>query len=162
MAEPRFLCDEMLQRLGRWLRAAGFDTAIAAPGSEDRALVAQANAEKRWLITRDRHLARFRNGDGRIVLLNANETTELAAELTARFGIDWLHQPFSRCLDCNTPLLPATPAQLERVPQTALAIAWEGWYCPTCEKVLWRGSHVRRMRHMLEHFDRGEWRIAKD
>ncbi|WP_410278662.1 Mut7-C RNAse domain-containing protein, partial [Guyparkeria sp.] len=38
----------------------------------------------------------------------------------------------------------------------------EGWYCPTCDKVLWRGSHVRRMRQTLESFDRGEWRIATD
>ncbi len=162
MSEPRFLCDEMLQRLGRWLRAAGYDTVIAKSGSEDYALVTQANAENRWLITRDRHMARFRNGKGRIVLLKANETTNLAAELSARFRIDWLHQPFTRCLDCNTPLLPATPAQLYRVPQSALAIAREGWYCPTCDKVLWRGSHVRRMRHTLENFARGEWRIAAD
>lgn len=162
MTDPRFLCDEMLQRLGRWLRAAGYDTAIATPGSEDRALVDLARAEERWLITRDRHLARFRNGDGRIVLLKANETTELAAELSTRFRIDWLQHPFTRCLDCNTSLVPATTAQLDRVPQSALAIAREGWYCPTCDKVLWRGSHVRRMRHTLENFAHGEWDIARE
>jgi uncharacterized protein with PIN domain len=26
-AEPKLLCDEMLMRLGRWPRAAGYDTA---------------------------------------------------------------------------------------------------------------------------------------
>lgn len=116
MSEPRFLCDEMLQRLGRWLRAAGYDTAIATPGSEDHALVARAKAEDRWLITRDRHLARFRNGDGRIVLLDANETAELAAELSARFRIDWLHRPFTRCLDCNTPPAPGHPGTVGASP----------------------------------------------
>jgi hypothetical protein len=29
---PRFLCDEMLRGLGRWLRAAGYDTVIAEVG----------------------------------------------------------------------------------------------------------------------------------
>jgi hypothetical protein len=29
---PRFLCDEMLHGLGRWLRAAGYDTVIAESG----------------------------------------------------------------------------------------------------------------------------------
>ena len=29
---PRFLCDEMLKGVGRWLRAAGYDTVIAAGG----------------------------------------------------------------------------------------------------------------------------------
>ena len=162
MATPHFLCDEMLQRLGRWLRAAGFDTAIAASGSDDRVLVEQARNEERWLITRDRHLARFRNGDGRIVLLQSNDTPGLAAELNERFQIDWLHRPFSRCLECNTRLRPADAEQLKEVPREALAIDPTAWYCPTCDKVLWRGSHVRRMRHTLANFDRGEWVIAKE
>jgi hypothetical protein len=162
MSEPRFLCDEMLQRLGRWLRAAGYDTLIATPGSEDHALAARANAAKRWLITRDRQLARFRNGGGRIVLLYANETAELAAELTSRFRIDWLHRPFTRCLNCNTPLLPATPEQWAKVPESALARSTDAWYCPTCDKVFWVGSHVRRMRHTLENFTQGVWEIASD
>lgn len=156
-----FLCDEMLARLGRWLRAAGYDTAIAPGGSDDRALVEQARRDGRWLITRDRHMARFRNGDGRVVLLTANDTTGLAAELDERFAIDWLHQPFSRCLDCNTPLQPATPSQTERLPPGKQGFAADAWYCPACDKVLWRGSHVRRMRHTLENFDRGEWHIAR-
>ena len=36
----RLLCDEMLARLGRWLRAAGYDTEIATGGASDRALTA--------------------------------------------------------------------------------------------------------------------------
>ncbi len=162
MSEPRFLCDEMLVRLGRWLRAAGYDTAIAPPGSDDRKLVEQARAESRWLITRDRHLARFRNGDGRVVLLEANDTPSLAAELSRRFPIDWLNGPFSRCLDCNTPLLPATPEQWAQVPESALALSTEARYCPSCDKVFWEGSHVRRMRHTLENFARGHWEVATD
>ncbi|MCL7743568.1 Mut7-C RNAse domain-containing protein [Guyparkeria hydrothermalis] len=162
MAIPRFLCDEMLERLGRWLRAAGYDTAIATPGSDDRELVDQAREEERWMVTRDRHLARFRNGDGRIVLLESNDTPGLAAELSERFHIDWLRRPFSRCLDCNTPLRPATPEQGERVPRTARAFSSEAWYCPTCDKVYWPGSHVRRMRHTLENFAHRQWVVAGD
>lgn len=162
MTTARFLCDEMLQRLGRWLRAAGYDTAIATAASDDRALVAQARAEGRWLITRDHHLARFRNGDGQIVLLEANDTPRLAAELDERFAIDWLHRPFSRCLDCNTALESATPKQSRRLPRSALAFSAEAWHCPVCDKVYWRGSHVRRMWHTLENFDRGEWSVASE
>ncbi|RFA27009.1 hypothetical protein CAI21_15770 [Alkalilimnicola ehrlichii] len=35
---PRLLCDEMLLRLARWLRAAGYDTALAVSGMQDRAV----------------------------------------------------------------------------------------------------------------------------
>ena len=45
--ELRFLCDEMLAGLGRWLRIAGYDTAIASGGRRDRDLVKQAHAEQR-------------------------------------------------------------------------------------------------------------------
>src|SRR5438128_10712908 len=50
----RLYCDEMLARLGRWLRAAGYDTAIAAGGLPDAALIARCAAEARILVTRDR------------------------------------------------------------------------------------------------------------
>src|SRR5689334_350075 len=39
--ELRLMCDEMLLRLGRWLRAAGYDTAFAAGGADDAALIAR-------------------------------------------------------------------------------------------------------------------------
>lgn len=54
--ELRFLCDEMLAGLGRWLRIAGYDTAIASGGRRDRDLVKQAHAEQRILLTRDRRV----------------------------------------------------------------------------------------------------------
>lgn len=162
MAAPHFLCDEMLQRLGRWLRAAGYDTAIASAGVDDRELVQQAVAEGRWLLTRDREMAELRNGHGHIVWLAEAALPEQIAALTARFAIDWQLRPFSRCLDCNMPIVPATPAQYAQLPEGALLNSPQAWYCPQCDKLYWEGSHVRRMRHTLENFSRGVWRIAVD
>lgn len=62
-AEPKLLCDEMLMRLGRWLCAAGYDTAIAASGSSDRALFEEARLEGWLLVSRDRKLAEYRDAD---------------------------------------------------------------------------------------------------
>ena len=45
----RLYCDEMLSRLGRWLRAAGYDTAIAESGLADTGIIAQCAAEGRAL-----------------------------------------------------------------------------------------------------------------
>ena len=63
--ELRFLCDEMLAGLGRWLRIAGYDTAIASGGRRDRDLVKQAHAEQRILLTRDRRVVEIRPATGR-------------------------------------------------------------------------------------------------
>lgn len=69
--EVKLLCDEMLDRLGRFLRAAGYDTAIAAPGTPDEALLARAAAEGRVLVTCDRGIAARRTVQ-RVVVLAEN------------------------------------------------------------------------------------------
>ena len=53
----RFLCDEMLVRLARLLRAAGYDTYLASGGEPDANLLRIAREEGRMLLTRDKRLA---------------------------------------------------------------------------------------------------------
>ncbi|WP_119459487.1 Mut7-C RNAse domain-containing protein [Rhodospirillaceae bacterium SYSU D60014] len=147
-----FLCDHMLIRLGRWLRAAGYDTAIASGAASDRALLAQAVAENRLVVTRDRKLGEFREAPGRVLLLRAGTIEACAAELTERRAIDWLYRPFTRCLDCNMPLLPVSPELWQSVPETSRATGGDLRCCPQCRKLYWPGGHVRRMRHRLERW----------
>lgn len=42
---PRSVCDEMMKRLARWLRAAGYDTLVPEDGARDRAVPARALAK---------------------------------------------------------------------------------------------------------------------
>jgi hypothetical protein len=87
--ELRFLCDEMLAGLGRWLRIAGYDTAIAARGCRDRDLVEQAHAEQRILLTRDRRLVEIRRANDRTIVLNGNGIDACARKLGRRLALDW-------------------------------------------------------------------------
>jgi uncharacterized protein with PIN domain len=151
----RFLCDEMLNRLARWLRAAGYDTALAETGTSDRELLRLAVNEQRRLITRDRKLLEHRHEPGTIVLLLGNSVDECVAELSRKLGIDWLHDPFTRCMECNTPLIPASPEQAQRIPPEAKQVGTEVRYCPACDQLFWSGSHVRRMRRRLQHWTEG-------
>ena len=152
----KFLVDEMLQRLGSWLRAAGYDTVIARDGRDDYALLRQAIDEDRLLITRDRELARHRRAPGRVILLECENLDDCIRELGARLDIDWLHRPFRRCLVCNTELIPADEQARARIPERARQQANAALYCPTCRKVYWEGSHVDRMRRRLEEWQREE------
>ena len=146
-AEPaRFLVDEMLAALARWLRAAGHDAALAAPGAADIDLRAQAHREGRVLVTRDRTLGAAPGA----VLLVSDRVEDQARELTAAAGVDWLRAPFSRCVMDNTPLAPAGPADLLRMPEESQALRGPFRVCPGCGRVYWPGSHVRRMRARLE------------
>ncbi len=145
----RFLCDEMLLRLGRWLRAAGYDTAIAETGQSDRQLVEQAHMESRWLLTRDRKMTEFRQAQGCVLLLTGNDVPAQAAELGTQLPVDWLHAPFSRCLVCNAPLKLAAPARLAEVPPFSRENLDTLYECSGCHRLYWHGSHVRRMRAKL-------------
>jgi uncharacterized protein with PIN domain len=144
----RFLCDEMLQGLGRWLRAAGYDTAIASGGRRDRDLLLRAALESRVLLTKDRHLACVAP-EARIVLLAGGSMDAEARDLRERLGVDWLHAPFTRCLLDNAALEPAEAGDTERIPRTARESGGAIRRCPRCGRVYWPGGHVRRMRERL-------------
>ena len=145
----KFLADEMLRGLARWLRVAGYDTAVAEPGTSDRELLAQARREGRIFLTRDRRLVETLPPADDVVLLECHDLDDCLAELGRRLRIDWQHRPFSRCLGCNTPLQPADAARWEDVPDGARAGATELRHCPACRQLYWDGSHVARMRERL-------------
>lgn len=149
----------MLQRAGRWLRAAGYDVVIAEPGQPDRELLVQARLEGRLLLTRDRGFMEYRDATDYVLLVEANQLEEILAEISARLDIDWHRKPFSRCMECNTPLVPAPPKVMKRVPAESLRENETLLYCPHCDKPYWNGSHVKRMRRHLERFARGCWKI---
>jgi len=149
---PTFLVDEMLQRLGRWLRAAGYDTVIAVDAAPDYYLLRQAIDEGRLLLTRDRKLLEHRRATGHVILLTCNALEECVEELTQQLHIDWQYKPFTRCLVCNSPLLDATPEQVQHAPASVHERELPARYCPKCNQVYWEGSHVKRMRHQL-----GNW-----
>ena len=145
----RFLCDEMLQKLGRWLRAAGYDTAIAASGSDDRVLLTLAAVEGRTLLTRDRKLAALAGESVAVLALQTDGVEASARELRNRLTIDWLQAPFTRCLVDNTILRPATEPEREAMPPRAKAVGGDVNLCPECGRLYWPGSHVRRMQAKL-------------
>ena len=139
----------MLGRLARWLRILGFDTSFEAH-VEDAALVRRALAEGRTVLTRDRRLPE----EWTLVpvfVLHAEDLRGQLAEVGPHFGLAERARPFSRCNRCNEPLLGATPEQVgAQVPPGVRARHAEFRCCPRCERVYWAGSHVERMRALIE------------
>jgi len=150
----KFLCDEMLKRLGQWLRVAGHDVLILPDGTDDRALVQRAHDEGRLLLTRDRGMVDRNNIEADLLLLDCNDLEDCVAALNERLPVDWLLAPFSRCMNCNSLLVPAAATQRHRVPAEALRASSTIRYCPRCDQLYWDGSHVARMRTRLESWNR--------
>lgn len=147
--ERLFLCDQMLTRLGRWLRAAGYDTRMVEEPITDRSLLLLAQKEKRWLISRDRHFLKMQ-GD-KVIWLEANDLQACVCELTMKHHIDWLKAPLSRCLLCNQLLVSADESSLLLVPERILKRDCIR-YCSHCGKVYWEGSHAKRIMATLERW----------
>ncbi len=146
------MCDEMLRGLGKWLRIAGYDTAMAELGSSDRQILETAAREQRILITRDRDLARQHLARGRVLLLTGQGMGVWAEELKQKLGIDWLYRPFSRCALCNCPLQRGAGPLGSRLPEHVARNRHDCWHCPSCMKPYWVGGHVRRMRNRLRQW----------
>lgn len=139
----RFLCDEMLARLARLLRAAGYDTYLAAGGEKDAALLHLAREEGRLLLTRDRRLAEAALPDS--VRITGFGPGQEAKSLSRALVLDWDFAPFTRCVMDNAPLRPATLDEIDRIPPRAQALSGPFRACPACGRLYWPGSHVRRM-----------------
>jgi len=103
---PRFLCDEMLGRLCRYLRAAGYDTVLANNGNQDRDLLQQCHEEGRYFLTQDRLVREHRAARG-IALIPAGDyqpnfykdEPASRAVIIARSSDDWAFRYASDHLD---------------------------------------------------------------
>src|SRR6266508_2517498 len=85
---PRCVVDTMLGRLGRWLRAMGYDTLYPGPTpgeAGDQRLLQLARAEDRILVTRDRMLARLAEPRG--CLIRSELVDDQLLETVERLGL---------------------------------------------------------------------------
>ncbi len=145
----RFIADAMLGGLARWLRVLGLDVAYE-PGLDDAALVRRALAEERCILTRDSRLVRRRLARDHL-LVTSERVEEQVREVLGSFGIAPSAAGFlSRCLRCNSPLVPM-PAEraLAHVPPHVARTQRRFAECPQCGRVYWAATHVRRMRERL-------------
>lgn len=146
----KFLCDHMLIRLGKWLRAAGHDTLIICQSISDREVLSIAIATGRLLVTRDRHFLNMKAANHHLLYLKSNALDDCMHELNQKMDIDWLLAPFTRCLICNTLLEHPSIEYVEKAPPAIRQQKKQFWYCPFCHQLFWEGSHTQRMRRQLE------------
>lgn len=154
---PRFLCDEMLGHLCRYLRAAGYDTLFDTSGLPDRDLLRICKEQDRTFLTKDQKIIEHNAAVGVACILPNADLDQLAAIIGAHFHLDWLSHAFTRCLEDNTPLVAADETTINRVPLDARRPGEPFTYCPTCARVYWRGSHYKRIRERLM-----KWNLETD
>jgi uncharacterized protein with PIN domain len=148
--ELRFAVDAMLGRLARWLRLLGFD-AWYEPDVPDERLVRRALDDERWILTRDRALP-LEWRVPRVHVVAAETPRAQLHEVVHGFDLGPRARPFARCSRCNAMLVPLAPEEAERrVPLQVRERHARFLGCPACRRIYWEGTHVARIRRVLEH-----------
>jgi uncharacterized protein with PIN domain len=152
---PRFLCDEMLGSLCRYLRAAGYDTLLESNGASDAELLRRCHADGRFFLTQDTLIHEHKAANGIALILPHAPLDKLAALVGKHFHLDWTKNAFSRCLIDNTLLADADDSAMAKVPLDARRPDEPLRHCPKCGRVYWRGSHYKRMKAKLVAWQEG-------
>jgi hypothetical protein len=152
---PKFLIDENLAGIAKWLRFLGFDTRLAQKGISDPALARLAALENRVLVTRDNEFAESLKPD-EVILVSSNDYNEQLNQVLKQIGHVSVSDWFSLCSVCNGELTlmspqeiqnePAIPKYIRESPNPEVCVAWK---CSNCHKIYWRGSHFERTYQKL-------------
>jgi uncharacterized protein with PIN domain len=142
----RFILDVHLGALARRLRLAGVDSSYANDLDDD-ALIEQANAGRRILLTQDRGLLRRRTLWLGAYVRGAHPDAQLA-DVLGRFTPPLA--PWTRCTACNGPLHPVPKAKVEPLLQPGTRRTYQKFSrCQTCGQVYWRGAHSKRLQALI-------------
>jgi uncharacterized protein with PIN domain len=143
----KFICDDNLGKLAKWLRTLGYDTLFFDP-IEDGELVKKALNEDRVILSRDRELSRFKLKSGeKLLLIGSEKPLEQLKQVVKHFKLKTpQEQIFSHCLICNQMLERADKEKIkDRLYPYVYQTQNNFMRCPQCDRIFWPATHVNRM-----------------
>jgi uncharacterized protein with PIN domain len=144
----KFILDEHLGKLAKYLRLCGFDTLIST-GYTDNDIIKISVAEKRIILTRDRQLLKNKKVTHGYWIRSDN-AREQVGEVFRRLDLKDMTEPFTRCIECNSLLAEVKKEEIE----DRLLPGTKKYYndfkkCTGCDRIYWEGSHYERMKDMI-------------
>ncbi len=147
LASARFILDVHLGTLARWLRLVGVDAAYANDADDD-ALIEQANAARRVLLTQDRGLLRRRKLWMGAYVRGARPDAQFR-DVLDRFAPPLA--PWTRCPACNGHLSPVAREAVESMLRPGTRRTYRAFSrCESCGQVYWHGAHSKRLEEIID------------
>lgn len=165
MIPVKFLADEMLASVTRWLRILGFDTLYAkdlahSKGENlDATILAFCEKTDRVLLTKDVTLSKRAENKGlKVVLLTSEKRKENLQRILKEFRLKIdMGKVGTRCTACNSRLKRIEKTNVkQQVPPKVYTHQEKFWKCtnPECEKVFWKASHWEQITDMIAKLKR--------
>jgi len=152
---PRFIVDNNVGKLTKWLRLMGYDTHFFN-GSSDSQLVATALAEDRVILSRDTQIMKRRvitSGRLKAILIQSDEPELQMHQVVSDLNLDPKFRPFTLCLECNQVLVERDKGETkDLVPPYVYQTQSQFMQCPACHRIYWRGTHWQAMTKRLKKF----------
>lgn len=146
----KFIADEMLGKLAKWMRLLGYDTEYVKL-KDDNYLVNKAFQEQRILLTRDTRIIE-RKFIPRFLLVKSDDFTKQLREVIKNFNLVPAEELFfTRCLICNTNIKPISKdLARDKVPAYVYETQEDFLICTICNRIYWRGTHVEKAKERLK------------
>ena len=149
----KFIVDNNVGKLAKWLRIMGYDT-LFFDGVNDSRMIATALAEGRVILTRDTQIVKRRvvtSGQLKAILITGDEPELQMHQIIDCLNLDCHFRPFTICLECNQPLVERSKRQVkDLVPPYVFQTQNQYMECPACHRIYWRGTHWQAMTKKLE------------
>jgi len=138
----KYLCDQMLGTLAKWLRLCGFDTFFTNSDIDDKELLDISRNENRILITRSKQIIdKGRKKNLKIIELTTTDLDKQLEIVLKKVKIDE-KLILSRCSLCNTILVTIKKEEvIDKIPKISYENSEKFWFCSKCKKYYWMGSH---------------------
>ncbi len=155
--EVKFVVDNNVGKLARWLRLIGYDTLLFQK-KNDSQMIKTALNEDRVILTKDSQFIRRRlvtSGRLKAIHIKQDDPKIQVQEVVQALNLNYHFKPFSLCLECNQELIAREKEEVEkRVPAHVFKTQTQYTECLTCHRIYWRGTHWQAMVKKLQELQK--------
>ena len=155
----KFIADNNVGKLARWLRMMGYDTLLFRQ-KDDAQMIKTALSENRVVLTKDTQFMKRRlvtNGKLRTIHIKQDDPKLQVQEVVKTLNLNYHFKPFSLCLECNQALIARDKEEVQNlVPSRVLEAQTQYTQCPACHRIYWQGTHWQAMVKKLQDLQGGD------
>jgi len=155
--EVKFIADNNVGKLARWLRLIGYDTLLFKQ-KNDGQMIKTALSEDRVILTKDSQFMKRRlvtSSKLKAILIKRDDPKLQVQEVVQTLNLNYHFKPFSLCLECNQVLIARDKEELQnRVPAHVFETQTQYRECPSCHRIYWQGTHWQAMVKKLQDLQR--------